>query len=94
VKRGARKNIVGRRVARARRAFRPTLTQDSLSGRLARRGVQLDRAAIAKIENGLRHVFDYELTALAYALGVEINWLLGDEKKGTDERRPAEELSN
>ncbi len=60
----------------------PPLTQDALSGRLARRGIQLDRAAIAKIENDLRHVFDYELKALAEVLGVEASWLLGDEKKG------------
>jgi len=80
VKKGVRKNIVGRRVAKARLAFDPALTQDSLSGRLARRGVQLDRAAIAKIENGLRHVLDYELKALAEVLGVEVDWLLGDGK--------------
>jgi len=72
------KNIVGRRVAEARRHCRPALTQDSLSGRLARVGIQLDRAAIAKIENNHRHVLDYELKALANVLGVEVNWLLGD----------------
>jgi transcriptional regulator with XRE-family HTH domain len=77
----ARKNIVGGRVAKARRSFSPALTQDALSGQLARRGVQLDRAAIAKIENGLRHVLDYELKALAHVLSVEVDWLLGDEKE-------------
>lgn len=82
-KRPARKNIIGRRVAKARRGCRPALTQDALSGRLARRGIQLDRAAVAKIENGLRHVLDYELKALAEVLEVEVNWLLGGESKGT-----------
>jgi transcriptional regulator with XRE-family HTH domain len=81
-KKPTRKNIIGRRVAKARRALRPALTQDALSGRLARRGIQLDRAAVAKIENGLRHVLDYELKALAEVLGMEVAWLLGDEKKG------------
>lgn len=81
-KKAARKNIIGRRVARARRGCRPALTQDALSGRLARTGVQLDRAAIAKIENDLRRVLDYELKALAEALGVEVNWLLGADKRG------------
>lgn len=80
-RKATRKNIIGRRVAEARRTFAPGLTQDALSGRLARRGIQLDRAAIAKIENGLRHVLDYELKALAHALSVEVNWLLGDERK-------------
>jgi len=76
-----RKNIVGRRVAEGRQACRPALTQDALSGKLARLGIQLDRAAIAKIEKDHRHVFDYELKALARALGVDVNWLLGDDKR-------------
>lgn len=67
-----RKNIVGRRVADARMAAKPPLTQDALSGKLARSGIQLDRAAIAKIENNLRRVLDYEVKALADALGVSI----------------------
>lgn len=70
---------MGRRVAEARRGCKPPLTQDALSGKLARVGVQLDRAAIAKIENDQRHVLDYELKALARALGVDIAWLLADE---------------
>lgn len=72
----ARKNIVGRRVAQARKNRKPPLTQDALSGKVARRGIQLDRAAIAKIENGLRSVLDYELKALAEVLGVDVSWLL------------------
>lgn len=80
-KKPARKNIVGRRVAEARKSGQPALTQDALSGKLARLGIQLDRAAIAKIENDHRHVLDYELRALAEALGVDIKWLLGDGKR-------------
>ena len=78
VRRRERKNVVGRRVAEARRALEPPLTQDALSGRLARVGIQLDRAAIAKIETSQRHVLDYELKALAKVLGVEVSWLLRD----------------
>jgi len=74
------KNIVGRRVAEARNLLRPSITQDALSGRVARLGIQLDRAAIAKIENNHRRVLDYELKALAAALGVHVNWLFGDER--------------
>jgi len=80
-KKAARKNIVGRRVAEARLASKPALTQDALSGKLARLGIQLDRAAIAKIENNHRHVLDYELKAVAEVLGADVDWLLGDEKK-------------
>jgi hypothetical protein len=76
----AQKNIVGRRIAEARSSAKPQLTQDALSGRLARLGIQLDRAAIAKIENNHRRVLDYELKALAEALGVQVNWLLGGKR--------------
>jgi transcriptional regulator with XRE-family HTH domain len=79
-KKPARKNIVGRRVAEARQGCKPPLTQDALSGRLSRFGIQLDRAAIAKIENDHRRVLDYELKALAEVLGAEIGWLLGNDK--------------
>jgi transcriptional regulator with XRE-family HTH domain len=75
------KNIVGERVAEARQHCRPSLTQDALSGKLARHGIQLDRSAVAKIENNLRHVLDYELKALADVLGVGVGWLLGDKGK-------------
>lgn len=68
-------------MAEARQGCKPALTQDALSGKLARIGIQLDRAAIAKIENNHRHVFDYELKALAEALGVDANWLLGEARK-------------
>jgi transcriptional regulator with XRE-family HTH domain len=81
IKAPVRKNISGRRVSAARKVCNPPLTQDALSGRLARLGIQLDRAAIAKIENNHRHVLDYELKALANVLGVDASWLLGDKKK-------------
>jgi hypothetical protein len=80
VKKPLLKNIVGERVAAARKKYKPALTQDALSGRLARLGIQLDRAAIAKIETNGRHVLDYELKVLADVLGVSVKWLLGDEK--------------
>lgn len=81
IKKLRRKNIVGKRVASARKNCKPALTQDALSGRLAAHGIQLDRAAVAKIENNLRHVLDYELKALADVLGVDVNWLLGGQSK-------------
>jgi hypothetical protein len=71
------RNIVGKRVKQARLSHRPALTQDQLSGKLAAEGVQLDRVAIAKIETGIRCVFDYEVSALAKLLRVDVRWLLG-----------------
>ena len=71
------RNIIGERVKEARQCHSPPLTQDQLSGKLATDGVQLDRVAIAKIETGIRCAFDYEVTALAVALKVDVRWLLG-----------------
>jgi hypothetical protein len=59
--------------------YSPPLTQDQLAGRLAAQGVELDRVAIAKIEVGIRCAFDFEVKALAAALKVDANWLLGIE---------------
>ena len=74
-----KRNISGRRIAEARVAAEPPITQEDLSARLALLGVQMDRAAVAKIENNLRRVLDYELKAIAGALDVEVDWLLGGE---------------
>jgi hypothetical protein len=71
------RNLIGKRVREARRLHSPALTQDQLSGKLAAKGVQLDRVAIAKIETGIRSVFDFEVKGFAAALKVEVNWLLG-----------------
>jgi transcriptional regulator with XRE-family HTH domain len=51
-----------------------------LSGKLAGIGIGLDRAAIAKIETDRRGVLDFELKALARALNVKADWLLGGRK--------------
>lgn len=70
------KNIVGPRIRRARLDFSPPLTQDQLSGRLAAKGLTLDRVAITKIESANRAVFDFELPILAEVLKVDLRWLL------------------
>jgi transcriptional regulator with XRE-family HTH domain len=68
-------NIVGKRVKEAR--AKAQLTQNGLSEKLAKLGVSIDRAGVAKIEAGIRGVLDFELVALAKALGVKTVWLLG-----------------
>lgn len=72
-----KRNISGGRIAEARAASRPPITQEGLAAKLALSGVQMDRAAVAKIENNLRRVLDFELKAIAVALGVKVDWLLG-----------------
>ena len=70
------KNITGSRIAEARLRHRPPLTQLEMSRRLQAGGVRLDRAAVAKIENGLRGILDYEILAIAGVLGVSVRHLL------------------
>jgi hypothetical protein len=81
------RNIVGRRVKTARHQHSPPLTQDQLSGKVAAQGIELDRVSIAKIEVGIRCAFDFEVRALAAALKVDANWLLGIDKLGASGRR-------
>lgn len=76
------RNIVAGRVRQARIAFEPALTQDQLSGKLATKGLTLDRVAITKIESGQRCVFDFELPVLAEVLKVDVRWLLGIQTAG------------
>lgn len=68
------KNVVGTRVAQARR--RAGLTQADLSKRLGRKGVRIGRAGIAKLENSMRQVADFEVVGLARVLAVTPSWLL------------------
>jgi len=70
------RNIVGKRLREIRLAAKPEVTLEDLSGRLAARGVHLDRSAIGRIENQKRYVLDYELRALAQALRVSVTDLL------------------
>lgn len=78
----ASRNEIGPRVRKARVAFDPPLTQDQLAGRLAAKGISLDRVAITKIECGQRCVFDFELPYLAVVLKVDVRWLLGMQNTG------------
>jgi transcriptional regulator with XRE-family HTH domain len=69
------KNISGSRIRKAR--LQLDLSQDQLSGRLAKQSITIDRAGISKIETGIRGVYDFELKALAKILKVSADWLLG-----------------
>ncbi len=73
-------NIVGNRVRQARLKAKPPITQEDLVARLQVKGLAyMDQAKISRIESGVRPVYDYEVVALAQALGVSINWLLGEQ---------------
>jgi hypothetical protein len=70
------RNLIGARLREIRLSRRPEVSLEDLSGRLAARGVTLDRSAIGRIENLNRYVLDYELKALAGALRVPVSDLL------------------
>lgn len=70
------RNLIGRRLREIRLKQEPEVTLDDLAGRLAARGVTLDRSAIGRIENRNRYVLDYELKAIAEALKVSVVDLL------------------
>jgi HTH-type transcriptional regulator, cell division transcriptional repressor len=73
------KNVVGERVRVARLALSPRVSQEDLSGRLAKRGIQITQTSISKIENRDRYLMDYEVQAIAKALKVSVAWLYGEE---------------
>ena len=73
-------NIVGSRVREARLKRKPPITQGDLAARLQVHGLtQIDQAKVSRIESGVRPVYDYEIVPLAKALGVSVNWLLGEQ---------------
>lgn len=71
------RNLIGSRLREIRMSRRPEVTLEDLAGRLASRGVAMDRSAIGRIENLNRYVLDYELKALADALRVPISDFFG-----------------
>ena len=75
------KNLIGQRVRKARLAHKPFLRQADLARLVSKHGAAIDRAGIAKIENGLRRVYDFEIVALARTLKVSATWLLGGRGK-------------
>lgn len=66
------RNLIGPRLRKLRLAQNPKVTLEDLAGRLAARGVQLDRSAIGRIETKKRYVLDYELKAIGDSLRIDI----------------------
>jgi transcriptional regulator with XRE-family HTH domain len=70
--------VIGKRVKAARLAMKPGVSQEDLSGKLARLGIQITQASLSKLENQERYVMDYEAAAIAKALKVDIKFLFSD----------------
>jgi len=69
------RNQIGLRIKEARLRRIPSVSQEDLAGRLAARGILIDRSAISRIEKQTRYVMDYEVAAIASSLGVSVAWL-------------------
>ena len=69
------RNLVGARVTEARRA--KGMKQCELLARLQTAGIDISVPALSLLEGQKRPVSDIELSALADALGVSVDWLLG-----------------
>jgi len=72
------RNIVGARVTEARLA--QGMKQIELLTKLQLAGVDMSVPALSLLEGQKRMVSDIELNALADALKVSVNWLLGREE--------------
>ncbi|GAA5497324.1 hypothetical protein Rhal01_03517 [Rubritalea halochordaticola] len=72
-------NCCGEHLAKLRASHKPPLTQELLATKVQRLGLDIDRAAIAKIETQKRRVYDTEIIPLAKALGVNPLTLLTGE---------------
>lgn len=74
------KNIIGDKIRLARLTRKPILRQKDLLAKLDLQGLYLSESTLSKIESGTRNVSDFEVVAIAEALGVSVLWLLGIEK--------------
>lgn len=72
MKREAQKNVIGHTIKKVRVSLVPKVSQQDLAGRLAARGIQIDRSAIARIESQTRFIRDFEIIGIAAALRVPL----------------------
>jgi hypothetical protein len=72
------RNQIGARIRLARLKCSPPVSQEDLAGRLAARGITMDRSAVSRIETRERYLMDYEIFAIARSLRVKVGWLFGE----------------
>lgn len=75
------RNMVGARVTEARQ--RIGMKQVDLLAKLQVSGIDISVPALSLLEGQKRPVSDFELCALADALHISVEWLLGREKQNT-----------
>ena len=71
-----RNNICGSNIASLRKGIIPKMSQRALADKLQIIGIDVDKNAIQRIENGKRFVTDIELLALSQLFNVSTDRLL------------------
>ena len=71
-----RNNICGVNIAKMRKNMTPKMSQQVLASKLQLIGLDVDKNAIQRIENGKRFVTDIELSALSQLFNVPADKLL------------------
>ncbi len=79
IKFGENMNVIGRLLKEYR--IKKNLSYEKLSAKLELMGISIHRQSLYDIENNKRTVKDYELFAIAYILGIDVNDLLADIRK-------------
>ncbi len=69
-------NICGKNIAKLRNSVTPYMSQRALADKLQVLGLDIDKNAISKIENGGRFVTDIELKFFAKVFNVLVDELL------------------
>ena len=71
-------NIIGQKVTSVRK--KKGIKQRDLVAMLQSRGMDICDTSMSRLEGQTRRVQDYELPIIAEALGVSVEWLLGEEE--------------
>lgn len=72
-------NLCSDRVRLGRALQKPPMTQEDLARKINLMGEEnMTKLIISRIEQNQRHVCDAELRIIAKALGVSMDWLVGD----------------
>ena len=72
-----KRNLCGEKVYILRKNLPAKVSQRQLAEMMQLKGIDMDKAAIRRIENGERYVTDIELKALCEIFSVRADYLLG-----------------
>ena len=76
-----RNNICGVNIANIRKRIRPKMSQRALADKLQLIGLDVDKNAIQRIENGKRFVTDIELLSFSQLFNLPVEQLLKFDEK-------------